>query len=308
VTFLAALCIGACAWMVARQLAGGPPVGGSSRAGAPWAAVVASRRRAGGVGFQVWLSQAGAAVTPAQFWAVSAGVGASTFLILLAISRTPVVAALPALAAFAAPYAYWAAQRRHQAEARGAAWPDALRYLVGVLGAGVSTLHDALAELARSGPAPLRAPMARYTRMAGRVGNRVALETVRAELADPLSDPVLLALAGAIEEGTGTALRVLHDLGSQITADVQLSEKIRTLQTQSRVATWGCFTLPYGLLLFLCATNGAYRQFFSQPVGLVMVLAGSCTSVLGLVASRWLVRPIATSSRVFVTEGPAWVA
>jgi Flp pilus assembly protein TadB len=252
------------------------------------------------VSFQVWLSQAGAAVTPHQFWGVSAGVGLATFVGLLAVTRTPVVAALPAVAACGAPYGYWSAQRRKQAVARSAAWPDALRYLVGVLGAGISTLHDALEELSRSGPLPLRAPMARYVRMSGRVGDRQALETVRSELADPISDPVLLAFAGAVEEGTETVLRVLADLCGQITADLQLAEKIRTLQTQSRVATWGCSVLPYAVLVFLCTANAAYRQFFSQPVGLVLVIAGAAMSGVGLVASRRLVRPIATTERVFV--------
>lgn len=300
-SLLAAACLGACAWALARWLLGGPSTN-QRRGPLSWGASKVAGQR---LKFQIWLSQAGAAVTPGQFWGVSGAVGAAAFVVLLAISRTVVVAALPALGAAASPYAYWSAQRRKQSQARGAAWPDALRYLVGVLGAGIATLHDALQELSRSGPEPLRAPMARYTRMAGRVGSRQALETVRAELADPISDPVLLAFAGAIEEGTATALRVLADLGSQITADVQLAEKVRTLQTQSRVATWGCFALPYAVLLFLCTTNPAYRQFFSQTVGLALVLAGSALSVLGLVASRWLVRPIGTSTRVFVAERPA---
>jgi Flp pilus assembly protein TadB len=303
VTLMAALCLGAVAWALARLLIGGSPDGGEPF-GRDLASAAAGRRQRARTGFQVWLSQAGAAVTPGQFWAVSAGVGVITFLVLFGVSRAPVVAALPALPASAIPYAYWSGQRRKQAAARSSAWPDALRYLVGVLGAGIATLHDALEELSISGPAPLRAPMGRYTRMAARVGQRQALEAVRSELADPISDPVLLTLSGAIEEGTETALRVLSDLGSQITGDIQLTERIRTLQTQSRVATWGCFGLPYGVLLLLCATNDAYRQFFSQPLGLVLVVAGAALSAVGLVASRRLVKPIATSSRVFATEPP----
>ncbi|MGH9104607.1 MAG: type II secretion system F family protein [Acidimicrobiales bacterium] len=320
-TLLAAGLAGVCVWLLARRLTslhvgpGGPlgagrvgirPRLGWSAPAASWGALRGAGSKNGRPGFQVWLSQAGAAVTPGQFWSVSAGVGAVTFVLLLAISRTPVVAGLPALAAGAAPYAYWSGQRRKQAQARSAAWPDALRYLVGVLGAGMATLHEALEELSRSGPEPLRAPMGRYARMAGRVGQRQALEAVRAGLADPVSDPVLLALAGAVEEGTETVLRVLADLGSQITADIQLAEKVRTLQTQSRAATWGCFSLPYVVLLFLCATNDAYRHFFSEPVGLVLVLGGGLLSAAGLAVCRRLVRPIATTGRVFSTEGVPW--
>jgi tight adherence protein B len=282
-------------------------VGGQERAAVRQLLLGGGRANRRGPGnFQVWLSQTGAAVTPTQFWVVSGGVGAVAFALLLAISQTAVVAALPAGACVAVPYSYWSAQRRKQAAARSAAWPDALRFLVGALGAGIATLHDGLEELAKSGPEPLRAPMGRYVRVAARLGDRHALEVVRAELADPISDPVLLAFAGAVEEGTETVMRVLADLGSQITADIQLAEKIRTIQTQSRVANWGCFAMPYVVLVFLCATNPSYRRFFSEPVGLVLVVGGGLMSVVGLAASRRLVRPVAATERVFVEGAPRW--
>jgi tight adherence protein B len=308
VKLLAAVMLGALAWVTARQLSGGRTgVGAQERAALRQLLIGGGRaRRRSRASFQVWLSQAGAAVTPTQFWVVSAGVGAAAFIVLLAISRTAVVSALPAGACAAVPYSYWSAQRRKQGAARCGAWPDALRYLVGALGAGIATLHDGLEELAGSGPEPLRAPMARYVRMSARLGDRQAIEAVRAELADPISDPVLLAFAGAIEEGTETVLRVLADLGSQISADIQLAEKIRTIQTQSRVANWGCFAMPYVVLVFLCATNPSYRSFFSQPVGLVLVVVGAVMSVVGLAASRRLVRPIAATERVFVERASPW--
>jgi Flp pilus assembly protein TadB len=304
VSLLAAVLLGACIWLVSRKLIGGEAPGSGPATARPRLKGISQRKKPAREGFQVWLSQAGAAVTPGQFWAVSAGVGAAAFTLLLALSGTFIVSALPAVALAATPYAYWSAQRRKQAAARSAAWPDALRYLVGVLGAGVATLHDALEELAKSGPEPLRAPISRYVRMSARVGDRHALEAVRAELADPISDPVLLAFEGAVEEGTETVLRVLADLSTQITSDLQLAEKVRTLQTQSRAATWGCFALPYVVLLFLCATNTAYRQFFAGPFGLGLVFAGAVLSVVGLLACRRLLRPIATSDRVF--ENNLW--
>jgi Flp pilus assembly protein TadB len=309
VTLFAAILLGSFAWAVARRLTAGRSVIANHEREAVWRLLFGGGRksRGGRANFQVWLSQAGAAVTPAQFGVVSAGVGAVAFILLLAISRTPVVSALPAAAGAAVPYAYWSAQRRKQAAARSGAWPDALRYLVGALGAGIATLHDGLEDLALAGPVPLRPAMARYVRMSARVGDRQALEAVRAELSDPISDPVLLAFAGAIEEGTETVLRVLADLGSQITADLQLAEKIRTIQTQSRLANWGCFAMPYAVVLFLCATNPAYRHFFSQPLGLVLVVTGSAMSAAGLATSRRLVRPIAATERVFVEAAPQWV-
>jgi tight adherence protein B len=305
VSVLAATCAAAFAWAVVRRSMG-RAIGPSSllaHRSTSWGLTAGKHREAN---FQVWLSQAGAAVTPRQFCAVSAGVGLIVFTLLMALSRTFVVSVLPACASTGVPYGYWSSQRRRQAVERSAAWPDALRYLVGVLGAGIATLHDALADLAQSGPMPLRAPMARYVRLSGRLGDRQALEVVRSELADAISDPVLLAFGGAIEEGTETVLRVLSDVGAQITADLQLAEKIRTLQTQSRVATWGCFSLPYVVLLLLCTTNPNYRSFFSAPLGVVLLIIGASLSTLGLVVSQRLVRPMPTTGRVFVDGGELW--
>ncbi|MGH9095483.1 MAG: type II secretion system F family protein, partial [Acidimicrobiales bacterium] len=251
---------------------------------------------------QVWLSQAGAAVTAGQFWAVCAGLAAAAFVVLFAVDRTVIVAAVPALAVGAAPYGYWSAQRSKRSNARFEAWPDGLRHVTGALRAGIATLHEALIELSVSGPDPLRAPMARYVRLADRVGSVPALEAVRAELADPISDTVLLTFELATEEGTTVVLRVLDGLLGQITGDLALGEKVRTSGTQSRIAAWGSLIIPYGLLVFLSATTVAYRQFYASGAGLAVVIVGACGSIGGFAIVRRLARPIATTERVFTTS------
>lgn len=285
-------------------------------AGAVWLAVEAaagrplrwthhpgrSRWRSGRPSAQVWLSQAGAAVTPPQFLAVSAGLAGSAFVVLFVADRAVIVALVPALAVGAVPYGYWSTQRRKRANARFEAWPDGLRHVTGALRAGIATLHEALVELSISGPESLRAPMARYVRLADRVGTVAALEAVRAELADPISDSVLLTFELAAEEGTTMVLRVLDGLLGQVAGDLAVDEKIRTAQTQSRVAAWGSLIIPYGLLVFLSATTVAYRHFYDSPVGLVVVIAGACASLAGFAVVRRLGRPIATTERVFTAD------
>jgi Flp pilus assembly protein TadB len=249
---------------------------------------------------QVWLSQAGAAVTPAQFWGVSVTLGAAAFAALLAVDRTVIVALVPAVGVGAAPYAYWSAQRHRRANARFEAWPDALRHVQGMLTAGTATLHKALVELSISGPEPLRGPMARYVRLADRVGSLPALEAVRSELADPVSDSVLLAFETAATEGTTTVLLVLEGLLGQISGDLALGEKVRTLGTQSRIAAWGSLIMPYVMLVLFTASSSLYRQFYASPVGLAVVISGGCASIAGFTVVRRLGRPIATVERVFV--------
>jgi tight adherence protein B len=293
VKLLAAALVAAFVWVTLETLAGRPLTFKKK-------AESAGRRRHRNR--QIWLSQAGAAVTPAQFWAVCVATAAAAFVVLYAIDRTVIVALLPAKGLGAIPYGYWSQQRRKSSAARFEAWPDALRRVNGSLEHGIFNLHDALEELSISGPEALRPPMSRYVRLVAKgVGDTQALESVRAELADPVSDTVLLTLQLAATQGTATATEVLADLADQITGDLELAEKIRTAQTQSRIAAWGVFLLPYGLLVFLCSTQQFYREFFSQPIGLVVVLAGAAMSLVGFTIVRRLGKPIATVERVFPT-------
>jgi len=299
VNALAALCAAAAVWLGAELFRGG---GVLARTGSP-----RSGRTSRGpkVSRQVWLSQAGAAVTPRQFWAVSTAMAAVAFVLFFFVDQTLVVAVIPAAAAGSVPYAYWSSQRRRRADARLDAWPEALRQVIGQLESGASTLHDALESLAVSGPPALMAPMGRYVRLSGRVGYRQALEAIRMELADPISDPVLLTFGMAVEEGTDQVLRILSSLTYQIEGDLALAERIKTVQTQSRIATWAVFAVPYILLVFLCATQSFYRQFFSEPVGLAVMAIGVSLSLVGLVFARRLGRPIPTTERVFVVSESA---
>lgn len=294
IRLLAVLAVALLVWVTMEGLAGRP------------VRFRISRRRPRVSDRQVWLSQAGAAVTPRQFWAVCAATAAATFVVLFALDRTLVVALVPAIGAGALPYAYWGLERRKRANARFEAWPDALRHITGGLVAGIANLHDALEELAVSGPDALQAPFARYSRLVGRgVSDRQALEAIRAELADPVSDSVILNLELAASEGTDVAISVLSDLTAQITGDLELAEKVRTVQTQSRIAGWAVFVLPYALLVFLCASQPFYRQFFASSAGLVIVMIGAAMSITGFFIVRRLAKPIATHERIFASDQAA---
>ena len=266
----------------------------------PWARARWQGRVPGG---RAWLAQAAAGVSPSQFWGASGASAACGLVLAYGACGALPVAVVVAIGCGCAPFGYWASRRAHAGAERSAAWPDALRYLAGSLGAGICTVHEALEGLSVSGPPPLRAPMERAFRLGSSVGDARALEILRAELADPVADSVLLALGAAMEEGTGTALRVLSDLSEQVAADLALAERNRTLQLQSRSAVWGCLVVPYAVLFFLCATNAAYRDYFSSPAGVAVLSVGLAMSAVGLALCRRLVRPLATMRRVFVGGG-----
>jgi Flp pilus assembly protein TadB len=133
---------------------------------------------------QLWLNQAGVAVTPTQFVAGSVAVGAVAFVAIVAVTGAPLVALVPAAGVAALPRAYFARKRTAHLQRVQAAWPDGLRDLIASIAAGRS-LPQALNALAASGPAPLQEAFARFPMLARMLGTVPALEVVKEELTDP---------------------------------------------------------------------------------------------------------------------------
>src|SRR5947209_13971078 len=143
--------------------------------------------------WQLWLNQAGVAVTPRQFWAGSLAAGALAFLAVTVVTGAPLVALVPAAGVATLPGAYFARRRAAQLRRVQAAWPDGLRDIIASIAAGRS-LPQALNALAASGPAPLREVFARFPLLARMLGTVAALEVLEEELGDPTSDRVIEVL------------------------------------------------------------------------------------------------------------------
>jgi tight adherence protein B len=249
---------------------------------------------------QIWLSQAGASVTPRQFLGVSAATGLVAFLGCYALSRTEVVSLIPAVAASLVPYGYWASERRKRSAAQVRAWPEALRHLLAGLQRGL-TLHQGLEELAVSGPQPLRPVMARYGRLERQVGPERAMETIRAELADTTSDRVLLALELAFTKGKEIVTDILAQLADDASEDLVTAEKLATAAVMPTINAWATFCVPYVILIFLCATEGFFRSFYSSGIGLAVVAVGALMSTVGMLIIRRMGQPV-PEYRVFETN------
>ena len=238
---------------------------------------------------QAWLRQAGAAVTPWQFWGSSLGAGALALVVVSAVAGSTFVALPAAIAVGGAPRAYFARKRRAVARARVEAWPDALRSVVGSLSASLS-LHQGLVEVASSGPVPLRPVLARYAHLTATLDQRGALEAVREELADPVSDRVLEVVILAAEQGPGVVTSILRDLAEATTRDLQLAEKVETASLEQRLNARAVAVLPYVILVGLCASDGQWRSFYATPAGLVVVVVGGAMSLGGMALVRRLGR------------------
>jgi tight adherence protein B len=229
-----------------------------------------------------WLVQAGAQLTPAQFWTGSVAIGAAVFLAVVLLTRAPAVAVVPALSSTALPRFWYARRRVQRLRAVQEAWPDGLRELVAGIAAGMS-LPQAICGLAASGPPPLQEAFARFPTLMRLTGVVPALEVVREELADPTSDRVLEVLVMAHQRGGRLVSELLADLAAATTEDVRTLDEIATSALEQKINARAVFVLPWLVLLALTAQPGHFRDFYRSPGGLLVVALAGIASALGMV-------------------------
>lgn len=232
---------------------------------------------------QDWLNQAGADVTPVQFVLASLMGAALTAFVVWSITQVAALAFVGAGLALAGPRMFYSRRRATVTAERLEAWPDVIRDLVTHLRASMS-VHASLCEIGRSGPAPLRPFFNRYAGLSATLDHRSALEVVREELADPLSDRIIEVVLVAFEQGTSVVMDVLNDLAESTAADLRLTEQIRTSQLETKLESRGAAVLPFVVLALLCSTTGGYREFYSTPAGWVVVLFGGLMALGGMLA------------------------
>ncbi len=285
---LAGLLAAVTVYLVATSWLGVRPAlaGGGRRGAAP------DRRLA------AWLAQAGVNLSPWRYVVVCALVGLVVAVVVTALLGVAPLGAVAGIAVAGAPTVVVAKRRTLTVRERTEAWPDALRDLAGHLRSATS-VHGAMVELGRSGPAPLRAPFTRYTVLSQALEPAAALDVVRAELADPVSDRVIEVLLVALDQGSAIVIDLLGDLAVATTNDLRLLEEITTAQLETKVEAWSASALPFVVLALLCLSTPGYRDFYASAAGWVVVTVGVGFCGLGLVLINRLGR-IPEEERVLV--------
>lgn len=261
----------------------------------------ATGRTSGHVVMQLWLLHAGVRTTPLRFVLTSLAFGLVTGLLVGALTGTSLLGIVAGAGVGLLPTVWFRRQRAQRATAVVAAWPDALRGLVAALEAG-SSLHQALMQLARSGPVALRGPFRRYAAVAPAASPALALQALRDELGDPVTDRVVEVLMLAMVQGPAIVIGVLRDLAAATSSDLALNERIRTAQLEQQLNGWAVLVIPYALLALLCARVAAFAQFYQRPMGYLVVALGLSLSVAGMLVLSRLAR-LTAEPRVFAGHG-----
>lgn len=249
---------------------------------------------------QEWLNQAGLPVTPLQFWSSSLFAGLLTFSFVWLLTSILLIAVVPAVAVAFMPRFYFAQQRRKLARARLEAWPEALRSIIASVSSSMS-LHQALLALATTGPNQLRPVFVRYSSLSFTLDSATALEVVREELADPVSDRVIEDLLVALEQGPAVVIDIMDDLSRSTVEDLQVVDRVDTAQLEQRLNARAVFVLPFLFLVLMTFRPGPGRDFYSSGAGVAVILFGSALSILGMVIVNQLGR-LPEEPRVFASD------
>ncbi|MGF1618689.1 MAG: type II secretion system F family protein [Acidimicrobiia bacterium] len=237
-------------------------------------------------------------VTRSQFWLSSIGAGFAAFGLVFSITGLAVVSVVPALVVAMLPKTYYTRKKLQRVAEVQEAWPDGLRDLVSAVRSG-SSLPSALEDLGKFGPLPLRDVFGSFGVYSKSLGVSPALEMIRSDLADPTSDRVIEVLILAHQRGGVVVPEILADLAVATTRDVWTLEQVRGEALEQKINSRVVFVLPWLVLVVMTMRSGAYREFYSTPIGVFVVVVCGLMSLIGMaVAGRIGSQP--GEPRVFV--------
>lgn len=201
------------------------------------------------------------------------GVGLVTGVLALVVTAVPVMAVLATAVGAVLPIALLRRRARQREKALRACWPDAVDTLASAVRAGMS-LPEAVADLSRRGPEPLRASFSVFAAEYRASGSfATALGTLQEHVADPVADRVIAALRIAREVG-GTDLGVvLRTLSALLREDARTRGDIEARQSWTVNAARVAVAAPWVTLVMLSTRPETVTAYRSATGALVLVAA-----------------------------------
>ena len=235
--------------------------------------------------------------------AAAVGVFLAVTLVVGLLTRSVIIAFAVGILAGAIPLIIEARQQARQRTERIEAWPEAIRQLISSLRAPMS-VHASLQDLARTGPSALRPAFETYTVLSRRLDSQQALEMVRRDLADPVSDRIIEVLILSLEQGAAVTLEVLDELATSVTEDLRLNETIRTMMLDVRIDAAAIGIIPFALLLATVIGIDEWRSFYSTAGGQILILLALMWSAFGVSTILFVIR-VRPEPRILQQEGVA---
>ena len=171
----------------------------------------------------------------------------------------------------------WQARRRSTALRE--LWPDAIDHARSAIRAGL-TLPEALIQLGETGPEGLREPFQQFARDY-RAGARFvdALDRLKARMADPVADRLVVSLRLTREVGGADIGRLLQTLSEFLRQDARIRAELEARQSWTVNAARLAVCAPW-LVLLLLGTQPAAVAAYRSAAGGAVLLAGMVASVV----------------------------
>ena len=226
------------------------------------------------------LAQAGLPrVRPAVVGAVGVVLGVGAGSVGQALLGVVALSVAVGVGASVAPaWAVVARARRNRASNR-VVWPDVIDQLVSAVRSGLG-LPESVAALAASGPVSTRAAFDEFERTYRVTGSfSLAVDALKAQLADPVADPILETLRMAREVGGTELTSVLRALGANLRQESAIRSEVAARQSWVVNAARLGVAAPW-VVLVLLATRPEAAEAYNSPSGVLLVVGGLAVSVV----------------------------
>ncbi|HET7358160.1 MAG TPA: type II secretion system F family protein [Nocardioidaceae bacterium] len=224
--------------------------------------------------------------SPHGVMAVCLGSAVVVGLAIEVVSGTPPVAVAFAAMAGYLPLAVLSGRARRRQRELAEVWPEAVDNLASAVRAGMS-LAEALGQLGRRGPVPLREAFSAFAadhQVTGRFGD--SLDRLKDRLADPVGDRVVEGLRIARDVGGGDLGRLLRGLALHLREDARTRAELESRQAWTVNGARLAVAAPWLVLLMLCFQRPVIGRYAS-PAGVAVLAIGAASC---LVAYRLMVR------------------
>lgn len=221
-------------------------------------------------------------VTPAGLMGACVGSALVIGSLALIVTAVPMVALLAAMGSAAVPILLLRRRISQQVKARQDSWPDAVDQLASAVRAGLA-LPEAVSDLARRGPIPLRASFAEFDVEYRATGSfSQALDSLQRVAADPVADRVCASLRIARDVGGSDLGHVLRTLSALLREDLRTRGDISARQSWTVNAARMSVAAPWLTVALLCTRPEAVAAFTTWTG--TLVLAGA--ALVSFVAYR----------------------
>jgi tight adherence protein B len=246
-----------------------------------------------------FLRQAGVYdVTPQQFAVFTLLAGLAAAIVAQVFLGWPLITVLAAVLGGSAPVLYYSERHDRRRAAVQEAMAEAMAQLRDGIRSGLS-VQEALASLARNGPAALRDEFATLAREARLLGFEPALRAMRERLADPVFDIVASALVLNDRVGGRNVTQVLDQLTHATRAQQRVYQEMRALQSRNVLSARIIACVPLVVVVMIRWISPEYLELFDSWSGQLLLVGCVISIAIGYLAMRWMAR-LPSEQRVLV--------